>query len=539
VDEPIDRARSTRAEAANELTALRAQAELARERLQRLQEDVVCEERRLGSAQSVQLREANEQLVLAMLRVQSETSAAVSSLARMTRLAELDSLTALPNRSVLFERCARAIANAKRRRTHVALLFLNLNKFRQINETLGREAGDQVLQLVAANLMTAVSLADTVSRYGGDEFLILLAEVRDTADAIVVAEKVVAALATPAPVAGHVLRLSASIGIALYPDHGDEANALINKADAAMRRAQKYGLGSFVFHGEPTPTSESAPLQLAQRGPLTQNERTQAAHDLHLEHLREANEQLVLAALNAQELQAAAQRAQRQQTEFLAVLAHELRNPLAPIRTSAALLGRVEADELPRLQGIIERQVKHLSRLVGDLFDVSRVSSGKLTLELQMLEMSAVIAEAVDACRPAMDLRLQRFGVYVPQRALNLRGDSIRLTQVLFNLLDNASKYTPVGGDIRMSVVVVSGTLVLTVSDNGIGIPAEALPRIFDPFVQDPRAVGIGADGLGLGLTVVRELVEAHGGTVDATSAGHGLGSQFVVTLPLSNRAVG
>lgn len=260
---------------------------------------------------------------------------------------------------------------------------------------------------------------------------------------------------------------------------------------------------------------------------------TADSDDRHAQ-LREANEQLVLAALNAQSRQAAAQQAHQLQTEFLAVLAHELRNPLVPIRTTAALLARVPAAELPRLQGILERQVNHLARLVNDLFDVSRVRVGKLKLELQDVNMEAIIAEAIDTCRPAMDQRGQAFGSYVTARTLMVRGDAVRLSQVLINLLDNASKYTPVGGAIRLSAVVVEQTLVLTVSDNGIGIPAEELPRVFDPFVQDPRAVRFNGDGLGIGLTVVRELIEAHGGTVSAQSAGSGLGSQFAISLPLS-----
>lgn len=252
--------------------------------------------------------------------------------------------------------------------------------------------------------------------------------------------------------------------------------------------------------------------------------------------LQEANEQLVLAALDAQDLQAAAEQAQRRQTEFLAVLAHELRNPLAPIRSAAALLGRVNTDEplLARVQGVIERQVVHISRLVGDLLDVSRVSTGKLRLERRMLEMASVIDEVVDACRPAMDAREQRFHCEMPSRALEVHGDPVRLAQVFSNLLDNASKYTLNGGEINLVVTAAGNSMVVTVSDNGIGITAKALPHVFDPFVQDIHATVFNGVGLGIGLTVVRELVEAHGGSIVASSAGSGLGSQFVVTLPLA-----
>jgi len=250
--------------------------------------------------------------------------------------------------------------------------------------------------------------------------------------------------------------------------------------------------------------------------------------------LREANEQLVQTALNARELQAAAERAHRQQTEFIAVLAHELRNPLAPIRNAAALLGRLPARELPSVQAVIERQVAHLSRLVGDLLDVSRVATGKLRLDIDWLDLADTIEQAVDACRPEMDTRRQHLQLGLPSHALRLRGDPLRLAQVVSNLLDNASKYTPHGGQIALSVVVVDAAIVMTVSDSGIGIAPDALPRVFEPFVQDARALRFNGAGLGIGLALVRDLVEAHGGSVVARSAGTGLGSQFVVTLPLA-----
>jgi len=288
------------------------------------------------------------------------------------------------------------------------------------------------------------------------------------------------------------------------------------------------------------PEESARTPQSPTRGPsqhaLSDYEAALVDNDRRHSLLREANEQLLLAALGAQALQAAAEQAQRQQTHFLAVLAHELRNPLTPIRTAAALLSRVRSEELPRMQAIIERQVAHMARLVGDLLDVSRVNTGKLRLERRPMDLAVVIDEAVDACRPAMATRLQRFDVQMPAGALAVHGDADRLAQVFSNLLDNASKYTPVGGAIGLRVQVADETIVIAVSDSGIGITDEALPHVFDPFVQDTHAIGFNGAGLGIGLTVVRELVEAHGGTVVATSAGTGLGSRFTVTLPLVAR---
>jgi two-component sensor histidine kinase len=161
-------------------------------------------------------------------------------------------------------------------------------------------------------------------------------------------------------------------------------------------------------------------------------------------------------------------------------------------------------------------------------------SQGKLRLAFETVDLASTIDQAVRACRPAMDTRQQQLRVRLPLQALPLRGDPVRLGQVVSNLLDNASKYTPDGGEIALTAVVVDGAIVITVSDSGIGIATEALPRVFEPFVQDARAIGFNGAGLGIGLTVVRELVEGHGGSVVARSAGIGLGSQFVVTLPLA-----
>ena len=255
--------------------------------------------------------------------------------------------------------------------------------------------------------------------------------------------------------------------------------------------------------------------------------------------LQEAIEQLLMAALSAQDSQAGAERAQQQQAGFIAVLAHELRNPMTPIRMAAARLTEVQVDEakLQRLQGVIERQVVHMARLVNDLLDLSRVNTGKLRLEFSTVELASIVDDVVDACRPAMERRAQGFELQMAASTIALRCDPVRLAQVLGNLLDNASKYTPDSGQIRMMVAVVDGAVEMTVTDTGIGITADTLPHVFEPFVQDAHATAFNTVGLGIGLTLVRELVEAHGGTVAVASAGHGRGSQFVVKLPLADPA--
>ncbi|RLU09063.1 two-component sensor histidine kinase [Pseudomonas prosekii] len=261
-------------------------------------------------------------------------------------------------------------------------------------------------------------------------------------------------------------------------------------------------------------------------------QRSKEEQRLFLE-MREANAQLVIAALSAQNLQASAEHTLAQQRNILTLVAHELRNPLTPISMIAGRLVRVPKEELPRMQALIESQVRHMSRLVDDLLDVSRASTGKLRLDCQIIDMLQIIHEAIEICGPLMTTRHLRFNADLPSCALAVDGDPVRLAQILGNLLGNAAKYTPAGGNVTLSVTAREDVLHMHIRDDGIGISAEALPFIFEPFVQDVHAIGFNGAGLGIGLTVVRELVEAHGGTVVGTSEGDGLGSTFIVTLPL------
>lgn len=259
----------------------------------------------------------------------------------------------------------------------------------------------------------------------------------------------------------------------------------------------------------------------------------QAEQRLYLE-IREANEQLVIAALSAKHLQVAAERALEQQRKVLTLVAHELRNPLTPISMIAGRLVRVPSEELPRMQQLIEGQVQHMSRLVEDLLDVARADTGKFRLDCRLVDMVQIIHEAIEICDPVMTAHHLQFSAELPECALAVNGDPSRLAQILGNLLGNAAKYTPAGGTVTLSVTTEADRLKISIGDNGIGISPETLPFIFEPFVQDVHAVGFYGAGLGIGLTVVRELVEAHGGQVIGISDGTGQGSIFIVTLPLA-----
>ena len=232
---------------------------------------------------------------------------------------------------------------------------------------------------------------------------------------------------------------------------------------------------------------------------------------------------------------AALKDADKRKDEFLATLAHELRNPLSPMRIAVTLLGRREQDdpELAQLRMVIDRQVEHLTRLVDDLLDVSRITRDRLTLRKEQVELSTIIRSVVDAARPELDRHQHHLTLRLTAEPLPAECDVVRITQVFANLLNNAAKYTPHGGSIIVTAERDGATAVVRVRDTGMGIPAEQLPRLFEMFYQAGPALDRPDGGLGIGLTLVHRLLEMHQGSVEAHSAGAGQGSEFVVRLPL------
>jgi PAS domain S-box-containing protein len=223
----------------------------------------------------------------------------------------------------------------------------------------------------------------------------------------------------------------------------------------------------------------------------------------------------------------------RRKDEFLAMLAHELRNPLASISNAAQLFGKLKDEAgLRWAREVVQRQVKHLARLIDDLLDVSRISRGKIVLRKEPLGLASIIDQAVEAVRPLLDERGHDFSLCLIGAGVRLEADPVRLDQILVNLLTNAAKYTEAGGRIRLEARQVGGEVVITISDTGIGIPADLLPCVFDLFTQGDRSIARSEGGLGIGLTLVRKLAEMHGGSVVAASEGPGKGSEFTVRLP-------
>jgi two-component system, chemotaxis family, CheB/CheR fusion protein len=225
--------------------------------------------------------------------------------------------------------------------------------------------------------------------------------------------------------------------------------------------------------------------------------------------------------------------AERRKDVFLAMLAHELRNPLAPLRNAACLLQEFGSD--PRLRGateIVQRQVQQMTRLVDDLLDIARIAQGKIQIHKEPVELAAVVARAVETSRPLIDARKHELTVSLPSGPVWLEADPARLAQVLVNLLNNAAKYTEEGGRIWLTAEREKGDAVLRVRDTGVGIPPEVLPNIFDLYHQEERSLERSQGGLGIGLSLVRGLVEMHGGSIAAASPGVGQGSEFTVRVP-------
>lgn len=232
--------------------------------------------------------------------------------------------------------------------------------------------------------------------------------------------------------------------------------------------------------------------------------------------------------------QAKLQLSNQRKDEFLAMLSHELRNPLAPIRNAIEVIRRVVPAEptLDWANDVMDRQIKHLTRLVEELLDVARISQGKIVLQMEPVDLQAVIAQSIETVRPFIEGRRHTLSHKVPATPVWLRGDFARLLQIVSNLLNNAAKYTEEGGVIQLTLAVEDGQAVISVVDNGVGIEEELLPHVFDLFEQGKRSLDRSQGGLGVGLTLVQRLVQLHHGRVQAISQGPGRGSEFRVQVP-------
>jgi signal transduction histidine kinase/ActR/RegA family two-component response regulator len=259
-----------------------------------------------------------------------------------------------------------------------------------------------------------------------------------------------------------------------------------------------------------------------------------AALDASRRELQSAYQRVENELVSRREAEAKLRDADRRKDEFLAMLAHELRNPLAPIRMAAQILrlGRATPAHLQKTCDVIDRQIGHMSCLLDDLLDVSRVTRGLVVLAYELHDMGAIVRDAVEQARPLVEARRHHLSLALSNQAAPVLGDGTRLVQIVTNLLNNATKYTPEGGVIELELTQDAGMVQVVVRDNGIGIDSALLPHVFDLFVQGERSPDRAQGGLGVGLALVRSLVEAHGGSIGAFSEGPGVGSEFTVRLP-------
>jgi diguanylate cyclase (GGDEF)-like protein len=503
------------------LQSLGVEVEAVKALLVRLLQDVVEAERRLERGATGQLVEANEQLVLAALRSQSEVDFVKRALADARQEALVDPLTGLFTRRALIERFSQVVAAGTRDERRSALLFIDLDGFKPLNDQNGHAFGDRVLRLVAERLMAAVRATDTVVRHGGDEFLVLLADLATASEADAMAERILQAIAAPVELDGHAVMLTASAGIALYPDDGESLDILIGIADAAMYASKANHSRSVSVRYRVLPVA----VAVTAGSPVAEVEARLVA-------LREANESLVLAVLSAQALQAVAEQARQRQADFMDAVVTELRNPEAPVRIASAMLGQAPGQEplLSRVQRVVEQRMTRMARLIGDLVEAARDEHGALVLARHRIDLVTIIERAIAMQRMVFDLRGMSIEWQRPEQPVELDGDAARLEQVVANLLYNACAHTPDGGHVILSLAAGEDAVTLSVADDGIGIPPAQLTQVFEPFVQAVGARDI--DVPSFGLTAVRTLVQAHGGEVSAHSEGLHRGSRIVVRLP-------
>jgi PAS domain S-box-containing protein len=235
--------------------------------------------------------------------------------------------------------------------------------------------------------------------------------------------------------------------------------------------------------------------------------------------------------------EAALREADRRKDQFLALLAHELRNPLASIRYALAATGKGGTSAAPkRAQEVIERQVVQMTRLLDDLMDTARITRGVLEIKKTATELTQILRTAIETARPALEAKEQELSLDLPKEAVYLEADPVRLAQVFSNVLVNAARYTNSGGHIALTAAASDRDAVISIRDDGVGIPAELLPRLFDLYAQGPEAVKQHAGGLGIGLSLARGLLALHGGTIEARSEGPGKGSEFIIRLPVRTR---
>ncbi len=482
-----------------------------------------------------EILEASELLAVTALHASAAADESRENLERAARPFDVDALTGLPNRALFRDRFSQALAHARRRKSRVAVLFVDLDHFKEINDTHGHAVGDLIIQYVASCLKDAGRDVDTVCRHGGDEFLILLSEVGDAKSAARFAHKVTTVLREPVRIGDSTFAISASIGISLYPDDGEDQEVLIQRADAAMYVAKRNGDGVAFASAQHQPLSPTydASLTSEPSDPIGLLEVALAEAQTSLADLKATNARLELDILNAEREQGKANEAKQYQSHLLNVVAHELRSSLSPLQSAAEVLSLVRLDPtlMQRLELVLKRQIGHISTLLTDLLDVSRLNMGRLTVELEPVDLGEIVEAAALQLSAAFSKREHQLLVKVETDTPVIRGDKARLTQVVATLLERVSASLKHGATITASLYDRDRNLVLAIAEGHGGSAshdtgAEALD------LNDAQAPGGVSDILTVAVMVVVELLKSHGGQLTVSLAEKGEASRLQIVLP-------
>ncbi len=482
-----------------------------------------------------EILEASELLAVTALHASAVAEESREHLERAARPFDVDALTGLPNRVLFRDRFSQALAHARRRKSRVAVMFVDLDHFKEINDTHGHAVGDMIIRYVANCLKDAGRDVDTVCRHGGDEFLILLSEVGDAKSAARFAHKVTTVLREPVRIGDSTFAISASIGISLYPDDGEDQEVLIQRADAAMYVAKRNGNGVAFASAQHQPLSSTHDTGVAAEpsDPIGLLEIALAEAQTSLADLKATNARLELDILNAEREQVKANEAKQYQSHLLNVVAHELRNSLTPLQSAADVLSLVRMDPtlMQRLELVLKRQIGHIFTLLTDLLDVSRLNMGRLTIDLEPVDLGEIVETAALQLTTAFSKRDHHVVVKVETDTPVIRGDKVRLTQVVATLLERLSASLKHGATVTASLYDHEGNLVLAIAE-GHGGSASHDPTAQALDLDDAHAPGGGSDILTVAVMVVVELLKSHGGQLTVSRAGKGEASRLQIMLP-------
>ncbi len=486
--------------------------------VRRLQNDIALAMGGLPAAKTERISELTALLGAAAIHsARCAADAAEDERAKRTspRLFELDALTELPNRALFRARFSQALAHARRRNGRVGVLFIDLDGFKSINDRYGHAIGDHVIRLVARRLASAVRDGDMVSRHGGDEFLVLLSEVSDAADAATLAGVVRRALTGPLRVGEDMIECGGSIGVSVYPDDGQDQETLVHRADEAMFIAKRRKRGeASAGVGEALPDVTHADrVPAASR--MAETALRQAEH--RIQALRESNEGLLVSAIISEDLHQRAERAALEQSELLSVSAHELRGSLFALQTATATLVLTQGDRVhfPRLTLMLQRQIANIARITAELLDVARLNSQRLTLHYASIDMSAVVSETVAEFprypdRPAMEMESTSL-----DRGALVLADAVRMRQVLVAILTVLSQRAPTPRRISVSVSLVDGVCSTTLRAIGATRPVHECAIDTDDSTRGNTGPNLADRHTPrLSLVLVRQLLESHRGTL-------------------------